>query len=358
MQIADVLSIIDAKDGVNTNMQNTQTMQAAPNVTVRRKNISSINVFSAVAAFMVVIIHLYPSFKAWNYIEPFARTAVPFFFIRSGYFLYDDDSCIRRERIKKHTVRLLKLIVLSNLLYFAFEIINNAMNNALGEFIGRCFSPQYLAILVLFNMPEWANHLWYLNAYLYVLMLYPLILKVSERAHIYVASALLLVACIPAYSMLLPFGPLHPVLVRNFLFTGLPFFMFGTLIKKYGAESLRKLPLWIAVAAAGVLAERLFLIKTGLYTKSEMFVFVALLTVLLFVWAVKHPNFGHGDVLDRIGDKYSMYIFINHWMVIVILSYFKDVPYFAIWNPVAVCVLCVAISAGYDRIKRRSRGDY
>ena len=102
------------------------------------------------------------------------RQAVPFFFIASGFFLfqkYEEDFCSGRNaaRLKTYTLRVLKMYLLWHILY---------LPTALYAVMGWGASFQDFVIGLLFRGEQFMSwHLWYLLGTLYFLLLTGLLMK-------------------------------------------------------------------------------------------------------------------------------------------------------------------------------------
>ncbi len=78
----------------------------------------------------------------------------------------------------KQTKKVIMLIILSNLLYFIFDIITK-------QSIMDMSSLKEVVKFILFNESPFAGHLWYLNALLYVLIIIYLADKLKIRKFLY-----------------------------------------------------------------------------------------------------------------------------------------------------------------------------
>lgn len=107
---------------------------------------------------------------------------------------------------------------------------------------------------------------------------------------------------------------------------GLVFFMLGYLIhdkekKIDGYISNRFIILSILFVCMFSVFESLF---TGNSFSYEFYVSGSgILAVLLFLWCIKNPNFPRSKVLEYIGGKLYMYMYILHYMVNYLLIYFN-----------------------------------
>lgn len=175
-------------------------------ILMKREN--NLDVLKTICAFLVICIHVpFPGYLG-AIITPLARIAVPIFFMITGYF-YKKTATKPFKQIKKIII----LIILSNLLYFIFDVITK-------QNIMHIFSLKSFIKLIFFNESPFAGHLWYLNALLYILIIMYLVDKIKIRKNLYYAIPILLLIDLifGKYSMLLLGRQFPYIIVRNFLF--------------------------------------------------------------------------------------------------------------------------------------------
>ena len=256
------------------------------------KRDSSIDVLKFVCAAFIVFLH-----TNWRYSEevlPVTRFAVPCFFIISGYLLSDPERN-RQERLKHTFRRVLSITLWATLFFLIWDEGVQVVRT------GSLTMPTANDIVkwVLFNAPPWGFHLWYLYAYLYVLLIFMWVNKYSLWRFLYWLTPLLLLTGLAfgTYGNLLCHGALPYVCLRSFIFMGLPYFTIGTLLKQH------QRPQWttqkqlligcIVLFALTTYLERLLLVRTD---------------TLAF----------------QLGEKDSLYIYIIHPVFILCGSALSD----------------------------------
>lgn len=161
-------------------------------------------------------------------IDAISRFAVPFFFMVSGYYSYFKDKNKALNKYKSRTAKLIKLLIISNVIYFIYFLITNQIN----------FQNLYLSIFniknifnVLFlNVSPTAIHLWFLQALIYCYIIYTVLIKTNESNLTKFFPLLLIISLfIGEFSQKLGFT-FPPTFYRNFLLMGLPFFTLGYMI--------------------------------------------------------------------------------------------------------------------------------
>lgn len=88
----------------------------------KRQINKSINVLKCLAIFAVICIHckLFNLGAKGGIVVALCRFAVPFFFMVSGYFSFFDNRSKALEKYKVRALHLLKLLIVSNVIYFIY----------------------------------------------------------------------------------------------------------------------------------------------------------------------------------------------------------------------------------------------
>jgi len=256
-----------------------------------------------VCAFFVVSIHI-SSFYKFAF-QPLLRTAVPIFFIITGYFLYSADRTVAAARCKKAIRKLLILFLWSNTLYFIYHLVNYSRGGLfpIGNWhgvVGFLIFGDGLCIA-----------LWYLMASLQTLVVFRAALKFKMERWLYpiIPAGLLFALLFGHYSIL--GHPLSPLFIRNAFTTGMPCFLLGWLTHRY-ADRLKMRRIEFAL-----------LVSTGLYyteyilnsLPSDLYAMTVPTAWLLFLCALKHKDVGAGSLLERIGRDHSTNIYVLHLLV-------------------------------------------
>ncbi len=123
----------------------------------------SIDCLKALCAFFVVVIH--GTIFGKEYFEPVTRCAVPCFFIISGWFIYSADLGKMRERLMKSIKRVGWILLWSTVLFAVVKLGSCYLHDDFSCWRGS------IKYFLLFNPNPFYYHLWYLAAYLYVLII-------------------------------------------------------------------------------------------------------------------------------------------------------------------------------------------
>ncbi len=285
-----------------------------------KKEIQSLYVLKALSAFFVVLIH-FPLF-CQELIFPIIRTAVPVFFIISGYFLVAPDGSISVDKVRYGIIKMIKYVLLYNLLYLVFNYLCYGYFTIYGEY-KKLFARAVLG-------SPFGYHLWYLTTYLEVLLcLYVVVKYVKRKFLLSIAPFLYLVGVV-----LMAWPGISILLGRNFVFWGIPCVLAGVYLRQHEQAIMH----WFRLRRWKVLMVVFFL--TYLEYALRHWVSInygdyALLTLpfscALFLFFISFDKTVFPQWLVSIGKKYSLDIYIYHVMVGILLlkvSFFEQLKPF------------------------------
>ena len=291
----------------------------------------SMDSLKLICAILVMCIHTPQIENMVDYIAPLYRCAVPIFFMISGYFTYGKknlDSTIRRRIIDQ-----LKIFCWALIFYFIVALFNKG----LGAFsiLGSLMTTGCL----LGNYVTYAEHLWYILAYVYVLLVMLLVERYNMYKFLFCITPVLLIIAVIAgtYSEML-FGHSYSLYyTRNFLFTGLPFFALGMIAKRMKSISV---PAMIASCmifyATGLLEVKSFEFSTGDIYISTIFLSISIFLLFVNIRQTK-DNF-----ISRTGREDGLYIYIFHFFVAISVPYDDRFLYASV--PVVLCLTLLFIA--------------
>ncbi len=277
-----------------------------------------------ICAFMIVCIHApFPGLMG-SIVVPLCRIAVPLFFMITGYY-YSHIKETKRE--VKQITKILRLFVSANILYFIFSMLIKCINGkSVSAFISGVFNIKTLVKWSVFNESPFEAHLWYLGAILYVLLIIFVFEKKWNRKCLYPVVPLLLIVDLVfgKYSVLLLGRTFSYIMVRNFMFVGLPYFLIGDMLYNYNIKIKVKNNLFlIFLFICTTLIERYLLGRFGLNAIRDHYISTTFLCVSVFMLAVRFENKANKkwyDSLCFVGSKLSTGIYILHPMFINIMS--------------------------------------
>ncbi len=212
--------------------------------------------------------------------------------------------------------RILLVLVWSSFIYALFICYSCAKADDWSAFLSLCSCKGIL----LWNVNPFQFHLWYLQAYLYVLILVYVCFRVHAESFLKITLLLLLGAniCLGNYSCILFDKSFGWEITQNFLFMGLPFFMGGYLLKEYEScfERIRQYaPMIALVLAVCSLLEYQLLVRMGEKGGGSLYILSILLSVALFLSFSRVGVGVRQRVLAKIGKQDSLYIYIFHPLI-------------------------------------------
>ena len=312
-------------------------------------HIHSIDVMRIVMAFLVVAIHLPFDGKAGSVFITYGKTAVPFFLVVCGYFLYRDDSQEMMKRLLKQTKRILIFFIASNVVYAGLRAIYVRVTT--GSFAGmsECFTPKALMDFLLYNFSPFSEHLWYLGSLLYALVIM-LVLNKIKALKFFMFLAPIFVA---GYVVLSHLGIGEGYQLRNAVLVGLGYTMMGMLIRRFEKKILDHKAtapiLWALFIACCVTA----IVELNTYEKGTAVPFVSceILIYLIVLLCLKYPDLGKNTFAEWLGRECSLPVYILHIAVMYLMLATKNDGFFGKYGAVTVFIITAVIAALYKKIK-------
>lgn len=202
----------------------------------------------------------------------------------------------------------------------------------ISRFLSKIFTVKNMVKFLLLNESYLQSHLWYLGAILYVLILVTMIFRLEQKHRwklkkaLYILVSFLLLGdlVLGKYSLLLLHQEFPYIIVRNWLFVGLPYFTIGMWLKEhleYVETKARKNKLFaiISVTTITTLIERYMLVTNNLNPTRDHYLsttFLAISVFLFFLFYISPKK----SMLSRIGKQDSTWIYILHPILITILD--------------------------------------
>ncbi|SFR76723.1 acyltransferase family protein [Anaeromicropila populeti] len=276
----------------------------------------AIDCMRTIAAFLVICVHLPFPEPVGSKVILFAQIAVPFFLVICGYFCYREEESEFIVRLKRQIKKIFILFLIANILYVAVAVI--AEHTSAGNLIWfrqHYLTKQNLFDFLIYNQSPFGDHLWYLGSLLYALIIMYVLCKIKISKYALFFAPVLL-GC---YIYLANTGDLEFYIYRNCLIVTLPYFMMGCLIRRYEKKFLPKIHGLVFVGLVVVLSITNILEFYYYQTLARTFVSAELLIYMLVLLLLKYPRLGKGSVVEAIGAKYSLFIYIFHMMPVLYL---------------------------------------
>lgn len=322
----------------------------------RMKNI---DILKSVCAFLVVCIHVPFPGATGSVITALARIAVPIFFMISGYYYADIvKKGTQYNQIKKIAI----LTINANLIFLIWTYISAVFKNeSLHSLTTSLFTTKNLLKFLFLNDSPFAEHLWYLSAFLCVLLIVLIADKAKCRKVLYCLIPFLLIGdlLLGNYSLVIFKFQLPLTIVRNFCFVGIPYFCLGCLLRKHHTR-LKNISNYVLISAivffsATTIFEKGVLNSMHIISPREHYLSTTFLAIALFIYAIKVPFKGSfvTNIAALIGKKYSTWLYIIHPIIIACLAKIVQCEEIYSWvAPIIVYILTVAFLHIIELVKR------
>lgn len=295
-----------------------------------------------IACICVVFMHCEFPGRVGTAVQAISRFSVPFFFMVSGYFCYYPGREVFDEGVVQRKVAHIGRIVLwASLFYllFAFVLKKSITVSRSDVFAFGVFNQPFIIV----------GQLWFLYALLYDYLAWGVIWKRDKIKRLFTISAILFVVyiCLAQGAHLCGFT-VPNMYYRNWLIEGLPFFFAGHWIHANQAKIAipdKVLILVIVASTLLCLVERKIMgrdLGVNIMTFPQVFA--------LFIYAVQYPD-RHRGVLQEIGKRYSMWVYILHPFVFrsmdkFLQHYSVDTVTIVQWfRPIVTVIVTLALSA-------------
>lgn len=280
-----------------------------------------LNSMKLLLSFVVVCAHK-PFFIGGDYIIPVSKIPVPFFIVVSGFFSWKENKEERHNCLKKHSFKIFKLMIYSNIFYFIFYLIINFLNHNLVGYIKRVFSIKSIIAFLVFNQSPVSGHLWFLGSLLYVYLIMMVINKYDlyDKAYKMIPILYIIYIVISRYFKSI-FGITLPMYVyRNFILSSLPPFLIGSLLnmKKDKVKEIKNLYLivgFILLLLANWVEYKI------LGTEKVPFIAGIFLFIVVAIFSINNSKLTKNSLISTFGEKYSLDIYIYHIAVMYILDF-------------------------------------
>lgn len=323
---------------------------------------STINFIKLIACIFVILIHCkFPSYLG-NIMRTLGKIAVPFFFMISGFYLSSKDGKISKERTKKKAMHILKILFYSGIFYSIFLVFYNIFLIKDRSIFINIFNLTNICKFFLINSPFCYSHLWFLLALLYCyITTYILNDKMNgkwKKTYIFISLFIftLFSEVLPKFGINLKIFENTIAIYNIYLLRAFPFFCLGMVMRENGATSIENKYNIILICFGALVS----IFERILFTESQFYIGTYLIVFYLFDYALKNPNI-EVRFLNYIGEKLSLYIYIIHYAVILIINYIIEkcsldsivVMYF---RPITVILISIMMSYIIDIVLINIRG--
>lgn len=304
-----------------------------------------------IAAYAVIFLHVHYPGISGDMINILMRFAVPFFFLVSGYFCYSNKGNINQKMPAKIR-HILKLTVFSLIFYIVWGFLYRMSKGEDAiQWVGDLVQKQYIREFILYNSTSPVKyHLWFLVALLYCYLIFWTV----EHFHLHAAAGILIPVLLAGNFYLgegaaLRGTAFRAMYYRNWIFTGLPFFMLGYWIhcrENVIRKHMNRKVLYLGVIC-GIFLTIMEYFRVG---KQELFIGTVISVCCLFIWCVLSQDIMLPGWLTETGRNDAFLIYLLHPAV---WEAWKDTvgvmgvtgEFWFVWSaPVLVCIFTTILA--------------
>ncbi len=317
-----------------------------------------------IACIGVVIMHCGFPTTIGDLIRYAFKFAVPVFFMISGYFTYSTDKHIVEKKILKHIKHCIWLLIWSEVFYGCVSLIFNFMEGEMTiiswiQSIGITDLKKILGIL--WHGSFFNGTFWFLYAIIwgYVFLYFINKYKIYGPAYVYAVVMLMLHVIIRTLWRICQWPGYDAGIFRNAFVYGLPFMLLGCGIRQMensGKLSVKSTALfWIFIAGNLLTVIEYLLTRQAL----DIFLGTVVSSCAMFVFAVLNPQFYGIAIIEWIGKRLSMIIYVIHIFCIDVIEkiYIRigvnENVLFAWLKPIIAILFSIVSALVYDYAKQK-----
>ncbi len=318
--------------------------------------ISSLYWLKGICAFLVVCCHA-PLFGVYGdyLLAPFKTSAVPFFFVISGYFLYSSDRNKFYGRLLGSLKKIVPIIIICNLVYYLWFLPSRgSMIKSWGQVVDLLLYGRSILL-----------QLWYLSAFMWGVVFFMAYLKwvapklsSPERVYYYLLPLSLLSVFGIGYKdwTATTFGLEYFAL--NAVAYALPYLSLGFIFSRYEQKLLNWIKLPYVLMGLLLLQAETYSAwwQRGSVAYGPFFMTMPFVAVT-FLYLLKFKGWGQGTWLEKVGRQYSANIYYWHMLMLTVGRYLmRFVGLEQYFDTVAVLVafsLSYMVAVVIDRVQGR-----
>lgn len=282
----------------------------------------NLNFLKGLACIAVLHMHTCSDSLFSSVLNCLCRFAIPLFFIISGFYGCDTEGKIEIGKIKNKIKKNLSLGIKVSIFYFILTIVDAVFRKQQINiiFFKRYFGIKDIINFILFNQVSFCGVLWFIFAlcYCYVVLLlvnrYKLF-KIMKIAVVALLALHILGRGTILYFNLIPEN-INIIYFRNFLFMGIPFFFIGYFIRIHSKELDNRYTNHQLIAA--IIIGLIISCIERRFVALEIFVGTIIAVIAMFIYAQKNPNKKMISIIEKIGERYYLQVYIMHIAVLMV----------------------------------------
>lgn len=294
---------------------------------IERRRYDSFDTYKTIAALWIICLHgKLPGIISGEFCA-LARTAVPFFFMVSGFFSCkaDCDVSVRQRARRKKIKKYLSILVGITLVYTGYYFLLVCTNRISME----SFLSNFDLSFWLMHFNSISGHLWFVRALIYMEIIFlffePLFAGkkgIVFSVVLWVSDVMLFKYSEVLFHMTIP-EPYFEILTK-FFGSAMVYYILGYQFKKNEDKILYYFGKMAGMAGifAGCLLVILNLAEYHVVTVLNInqmpanYISTFFVSLYIFGWLLANRDFGRGSLINEIGKEYSMHIYYWHLMVI------------------------------------------
>ena len=295
--------------------------------TARRSRRTSARIYSLdymrILAFCgVVLLHtVTPDGELSIFLNILSRFSVPFFFMIAGFFFKEEQPLIPKLN------SLVRIGLIGGIVYCALGLIGITpwfSTLCAAENMGVELVNQISSFLLWNEFPP-AYPLWFVFAMIYVYIIIGFLVRIGLSKSSIVSFSLGLFAARTILGEVLGVMDAQDVVLRSWLFLGLPCFSIGIALKQFWSKLADiKSTTLLAVITIGVLISTL---EYRLFGLQECYIGMLFSTAAVILFCCKHPfRSSTSSKISRYvtGGRFCLIAYLIHYAVICVLSLFQN----------------------------------
>lgn len=311
---------------------------------------TSIDIGRFIASLLVVCLHTkFPITVIAPFISDLGKIAVPFFLMVSGFYLFSEDNEFVLNKTKKGIKKILSLILQAGIVYAILRIIKF-------YYFGIDISGQDFRLLpfLFVNDCNFTEHLWYLFAYLDVLIIIWVLYKFEYSKYLILSLPIFLIIHIvfSLWSRVAEYSSGWYEL--NWLVTGLPYVVLGMFVKKR-YSSIREIDYRDLVIIIVLLFISIFIEHYAFkqfFGKGPGVISTLFITIACFILCVIDAPLIKGKIgvsISKFGRIHALNIYLYHILIRELINLYSESDFLN--NSIIIFILSFFLSVAIEHIK-------
>lgn len=303
-----------------------------------KKN-NSFNFLKGLACVGVVLMHISFPGKVGQVIARLWAFAVPLFIMISGYYAYGCE----KAKIKKRLKKTCGIFLYGIIVFFICESIVHLRAEDFVAWLASFISIKTLIKLVFFCTIDFATPLWYLIAMIETYILWYFVVT-KEKENVAIKFLPILFAAQVISISICDTFEMDWFLKINFLTRAFVWYLLGYFIHSKEIAISQKISNWhlilmLLIGAFIALVHQMTGIKVDFSSVGLLFYAIA-----IFILGVKNSEKRLGGVIEYIGERLSLNIYVLHCAVALLVNLIADGVWGIAVNPWIYPVIVIAVS--------------